>query len=140
MKKLVVDASVAVKWFVPEIHSAAAARLLDPELIISAPDLIGPEFGNTIWKKVRRQEITSDEATEILAAFTALDVEIYPSSILLNSAFALALALDRTVYDSLYLALAIAQDCALVTADQRFHGSVRESPLASHIRWIEDGW
>jgi predicted nucleic acid-binding protein len=140
MKKLVVDASVAIKWFVPEIHSAAADRMLDPELIISAPDLIGPELGNTIWKKVRRQEITAEEASEILAGFSSMDIEIYPSSLLLHSAFALALALDRTVYDCLYLALAVAQDCALVTADQRFHASVRESPLDSHIRWIADEW
>lgn len=140
MKRVVVDASVAVKWFVPEIHSAAAARLLEPEFIISAPDLIGPELGNTVWKKVRRQEITSAEASEILAAFPNVGVEIYPSSVLLISAFALAVALDRTVYDSLYLALAVAQDGALITADQKFHASVIKSPLASHIRWIEDEW
>jgi predicted nucleic acid-binding protein len=140
MKKLVVDASVAIKWFVPEVHSAAAARLLNPELVLSAPDLIGPEFGNTIWKKVRRGELTPEEAAEILIAFAGVDVDTYPSDILLPSAFRLAIALDRTVYDSLYLALAVAQDCALVTADQRFHGSVRDSPLANHIRWIEDEW
>lgn len=140
MKKLVVDASVAIKWFVPEIHSAAAVRLLNTELILSAPDLIAPEFGNTIWKKVRRQEITPEEAAEILIAFAGAGVDTYPSDILLPSAFRLALALDRTVYDSLYLALAVAQDCALVTADQRFHDSVRASPLVSHIRWIEDDW
>jgi predicted nucleic acid-binding protein len=140
MKKLVVDASVAIKWFVPEIHSAAASRLLDPELLISAPDLIGPEFGNMIWKKLRRQEITPEEAAEILTAFPSVGVEILPSGILLLSAFELAVALDRTVYDCLYLALAVAQGCALVTADQRFYDSVIESPLASHIRWIEDEW
>jgi predicted nucleic acid-binding protein len=140
MKKLVVDASVAIKWFVPEIHSAAAARLQDPKLILSAPDLIGPEFGNTIWKKVRRQEITAEEAAEIIIAFAGAGVDTYRSDILLPSAFRLALVLDRTVYDSLYLALAVAQDCALITADQRFHVSVRNSPLASHIRWIEDEW
>jgi len=52
----------------------------------------------------------------------------------------LAVALDHTVYDSLYLALAIAQDGALITADQKFHATVSDSPLASHIRWIEDEW
>jgi len=140
MKRLVVDASVAVKWFVPEIHSTAAARLLEPEHLLSAPDLIGPELGNTIWKKVRRQELTSREAAQILNAFPSVGVEIYPSSALLVSAFELAVALDRTVYDSLYLALAVAQDRALVTADQRFYGSVIESTFASHIRWIDDEW
>lgn len=140
MKRLVVDASVTIKWFVPEVHSAAAGRLLDPLFIISAPDLIGPEFGNTVWKKVRRREITAEEAAEILTVFPSVGVEIYPSGALLVSAFHLAVALDRTVYDSLYLALAVAQDCALITADRRFHASVIESPLATHIRWIEDEW
>ena len=140
MKRVVVDASVAVKWFVPEIHSELAARLLDAELIVSAPDLIGPELGNTLWKKVRRQEITPEEAAEILKAFPSLGVEIYPSSALLGSAFEVAVALDRTVYDSLYLALAVAQDGALVTADQKFHAAVIESTLASHVRWIADEW
>ena len=140
MKRLVVDASVAVKWFVPELHSEAAARLLDPEFIVSAPDLIGAELGNTVWKKVRRQEITREEAAEILTAFPSMGVEIYPSSALLLPAFELAAALDRTVYDSLYLALAVAQNGPLITADRKFHAAVLESPLASHIRWIEDNW
>ncbi len=140
MKRVVTDASVAVKWFVPEIHSAAALRLLDPAFIISAPDLIGPELGNTVWKKVRRQEITADEATEILTAFPKVGVEIYPSGTLLIAASDLAVALEHTVYDSLYLALAIALDCALITADRKFHASVCETALATHIRWIEDEW
>ena len=79
MKKFVVDASVAVKWFVPEIQSAAAERLLDPEIVLSAPDLILSELGNTLWKKVRRLEITSHEAEEIVTAFDSVPVEIYPS-------------------------------------------------------------
>ncbi len=39
--------------------------------------------------------------------------------------------------DSLYLALAVAEDCVLVTADSRFHDAVRGSSLADHIAWIE---
>jgi len=55
MKKFVVDASVAVKWFVPEIQSAAAERLLDPEIVLSAPDLILSELGNTPTLLARAQ-------------------------------------------------------------------------------------
>ncbi|MEO8383259.1 MAG: type II toxin-antitoxin system VapC family toxin [Acidobacteriota bacterium] len=62
MMKVVVDASVAAKWFLPEIHSDAAARLLDPTIALYAPDLIVPEFGNILWKKIRRAEITPVEA------------------------------------------------------------------------------
>lgn len=139
MRRLVVDASVAVKWFVPEVHSDAAAQLLEPGLHLSAPDLIGPEFANTLWKKVRRGELTIANAAEIVKAFPAMDVEIHASRALLPAAFDLARVLDRTVYDCLYLALAIAQNAALVTADAKFHASAVQSPFASHIRWIVAG-
>jgi Predicted nucleic acid-binding protein, contains PIN domain len=138
MKKVVVDASVAVKWFVPEIHSTAASLLLDPEIALYAPDLIGPELGNIVWKKVRREEIGRAEAAEIMNAFAKLPFEIRPSSTLLPAAFELAIALDRTVYDSLYLALAVAEDCALITADAKFHATVATSSLAGHVQWVAD--
>jgi predicted nucleic acid-binding protein len=138
MKKVVADASVAIKWFVPEIHSAAATRLLELEIVVCAPDLIFPEFGNILWKKVRRGELTRYEVDEILTAFSALSVEIHPSSALLAGAFELAIELGRTVYDSLYLALAIAHDCVLVTADAKFHSALSASPVANHVHWVED--
>ena len=138
MMKVVVDASVAAKWFLPEIHSEAATRLLDPTISLYAPDLIVPEFGNILWKKVRRAEITRTEGAEILRAFGALPLELRPSSALLAAAFELAVALDRSVYDSLYLAVAVAEECAMVTADTKFHSVVAASSLASHVRWVED--
>ncbi len=138
MKKVVVDASVAVKWFVPEIHSEAAADLLDPDIVLCAPDLIGPELGNILWKKVRRRELARGEAAEILDAFLAVPFEILSSTILLAPAFDIAAELDRTVYDSVYLALAVAEDCVLVTADAKFHAVVAASPMASHVHWVED--
>jgi predicted nucleic acid-binding protein len=138
MMKVVVDASVAAKWFLPEVHSDAAARLLDPAIALYAPDLIVPEFGNILWKKIRRAELTRDEAREILRAFVALPLELRPSSILLSAAFELAGELDRSVYDSLYLALAVAEECAVVTADAKFHSVLAASSLANHVRWVEE--
>jgi predicted nucleic acid-binding protein len=138
MKRVVVDASVAAKWFVPEIHSAAAERLLDPDIILYAPDLVTAEFGNIVWKKVRRSEITREEGDEILRAFAAVPLEIRPSSVLLAAAFELACELDRSLYDSLYLALAVAEDCVLVTADAKFLAVVAASALESHIEWVEE--
>ena len=138
MRKAVVDASVAVKWFVPEIHSEAAVRLLDAEIALYAPDLISPEFGNILRKKVRRREIGRDEADEIMIAFARLPFEVRPSAVLLPSAFELAIELDRTVYDSLYLALAVAEECALITADAKLHAAIVASGLAPHVQWVED--
>jgi len=138
MKKAVVDASVAVKWFVPEVHSEAAARLLDGEIAIYAPDLIGPEFGNILSKKVRRREITRSDADEIMIAFARLPFEIRPSAILLASAFELAIELNCSVHDSLYLALAVAEDCALITADAKLHAALVAGAFAPHVQWVED--
>jgi predicted nucleic acid-binding protein len=138
MKKVVVDASVAIKWFVPEIHAEAATRLLDLEIALCAPDLIFPEFGNILWKKVRRGEISRDEADEILAAFSAIPLDIHPSAVLLAGAFDLAVELGRSVYDSLYLALAVAEECVLITADGKFHSVVTMSSVANHVLWVEE--
>jgi|SRR6185369_13505561 len=135
MTKIVVDASVAIKWYVPEIHSPAAVRLLEGDFVLCAPDLIGPELANALWKKVRRNEITHAEGDEILAAFDKLQMELGPTRPLLAAAYAAAIALDRTVYDCLSVALAVAQNCPLFTADRKFHSAVVTSPaLAAHIR------
>lgn len=138
MMKVVVDASVAAKWFLPEIHSDAAVRLLDPSIALYAPDLIVPEFGSLLWKKVRRAEVTPVQAGEILRAFAALPLELHPSSHLLASALELAVELDRSVYDCLYLAVAVAENCAMVTADAKFHSVFAATPLARHVLWVED--
>jgi predicted nucleic acid-binding protein len=136
MSELVVDASVAIKWFIPEVESESAVQLLHAGVAFAAPDLIGPELANTLWKKVRRAEITGDEAMAILAAFARLEIEIYPSTVLLPSALELAMNLDRTVYDSLYVALAIARDCDVVTADQKFVAALSGSPFAGRVRLL----
>jgi predicted nucleic acid-binding protein len=138
MKRIVVDASVVVKWFIPEIHSTPAARLLDSDVVLYVPDLISPEFGNILWKKVRRNEIGREDAEEILRAFSRLPFEIRPSAALLPAAFELAVTFDRTVYDSLYLALAVAEDCAFITADAKFHATLAASSFAQHVQWVED--
>jgi predicted nucleic acid-binding protein len=138
MRKIVVDASVAIKWFVPEIHSEAAGRLFDPQIVLCAPDLIVSEFGNTLWKKVRRGDIPREEAEEILASFAALPLDLYPTKVIQSAAFQLALELDRSVHDSIYLALAIAQRCTVITADRKFHAALAASPWGDQVQWVED--
>ncbi|HEV7923411.1 MAG TPA: type II toxin-antitoxin system VapC family toxin [Thermoanaerobaculia bacterium] len=134
--KLVVDASVAIKWYLPEEHSLTAIRLLSGEIVLSAPDLIYAEVGNTLWKKARRGELSHDGAVDIFAMFERVDLEIHPSPRIRSLALTFAMELDCSFYDSLYLALAVDQNCGVITADQRFHTAVKSSPLAHHVRWI----
>jgi len=136
--RVVVDASVAVKWYLEEDHAAPARRLLDGTYELIVPDLFFAEIGNVLWKRWRRGELDDDIIAETLAALDRVPCETRSARPLLSGAMALATSLRRTVYDSLYLALAIDTGARLVTADRRFHASVAASPLAGHILRVED--
>jgi predicted nucleic acid-binding protein len=43
VSRFVIDASVEIKWFIPEVHSAAAQRLLSGNHELLIPDLFFPE-------------------------------------------------------------------------------------------------
>lgn len=136
--RLVVDASVAVKWFLPELHSIRAGRLRDARYALVAPDLIRLEIGNVLWNRVQRNEMTSEAAAGHLEAFDTARTEILRASGLVKAAFHLAVSLRSTVYDCLYLALAVEENCALITADRKFYAAVHASGFAPYILWIED--
>jgi predicted nucleic acid-binding protein len=136
---LVVDASVAVKWLVPEPHADAAHRALTAAAYsLIAPDLIWPEVGNALWKKWRRGELTDDEPTRLLHDLGRAPVKIVASRVLADSAWMFALQYRRPFYDSLYLALASAVGCSLLTADRRLYDALNGTPLAEHLLWLED--
>lgn len=138
MTRLVVDASVAIKWFLREVHADAAKRFLDPNHELMAPDLIWAEFGNVLWKRRRRGEITATTARAMLADFKRFPIATTPVAPIIEVALDIADQLGRSVYDCLYLALATRTECRLVTADRRFCAAVRDSALASHMLWVAD--
>ncbi len=138
MRRFVIDASVAIKWFVPEVHSAAARRLIDSEIVLYAPDFLLVEIGNIAWKKARRGELTTEQVVAIASDLQAMRVEFHRSGDLLMPAVKLAIQLSHPVYDCLYLALGIAHDWIVVTADERFVATVAFTPFAPYVRFIED--
>jgi predicted nucleic acid-binding protein len=134
----VVDASVVLKWFVPEIHSEAARRLLSAEHEFMSPDLLFPEIGNVIWKKVRRGELTADEGEKLTADVSRVAVETVATRGLMVDAHALAITTGLTVYDAMYLALAVRLETALITADEKLARTVAAHPMtAPHVRLVE---
>jgi predicted nucleic acid-binding protein len=137
--EVVVDASVAVKWFVPEIHSEEALRLLDAGFRRHVPVLLHTEVGQTIWKKVyQRKEIVPADGRSILRGLMVTPLEVHAVAPLLEPAFDIALATGRTVYDSTYLALAVALGCKLVTADRKLYNALRASAFAADVTWVAD--
>jgi predicted nucleic acid-binding protein len=138
MKTIVVDASVAIKWFVPEVHSASAAQLLQSNVMLIAPDLICAEIGNILWKKQRSKELTLNIASEILSDFEKLPLIHHESKFLLHTAWEIATKYSCTFYDSLYLALAKTEKCLLTTADRTLCNILKSTPLETSLLWVED--
>jgi predicted nucleic acid-binding protein len=139
VSRFVVDASVAIKWYLPEPHDDCAARLRREGTDLDAPDLLYAEIGNTLWKRVRRGELTTRRAGGIVDAVSRLPIEIHPSRLLAGAALQIACSTGLTVYDSLYLASALLTDGRLVTADRRlFEAARRKAPLRNKVLWVED--
>jgi len=131
---VVIDASVVIKWFIPEAGSDAASRLLASEDRFAAPDLLFAEIANTIWKKVQRGQLTRAESQRLVSDFERIAVDATPCRALANDAHALALITSRSVYDSMYVALALRLNTRVITADERFFHALQSFPdLAGSI-------
>lgn len=122
---LVIDASVALRWFVEAPGSDAAVTLLEGEESLIAPDLVIAEVTNAAWKLVRAGEITEEHGLRIAGAVPSIFASLAGASTLASRAFALARAIDHPVYECVYLALAEARGTRVVTADQRLLDHLR---------------
>jgi predicted nucleic acid-binding protein len=137
---VVVDASVAAKWFLPENGETLADQALvllgkydKKEVRFVVPDLFYVEIASAIWKAVRLGRVPRAFGDQALVLLTQREFATVPSLKLLDQAFQIATAFDRTVYDSLYVALAVQTNSQLITADERLANS-----LAAHfpVKWL----
>ncbi|HLM56801.1 MAG TPA: type II toxin-antitoxin system VapC family toxin [Pyrinomonadaceae bacterium] len=138
MTDYVIDASVAIKWFVPEILEAEAKRWLDPSHILYAPELLLSEVGNILWKKTRLKEITEAEAFQIALELKQAPITLISALDVFPDALTLAQSTGRTVYDCMYLAAAIKQGCQLVTADRKFYDALQLTSRKTYVIWVAD--
>jgi predicted nucleic acid-binding protein len=118
VNSVVIDASIAIKWVIEE-EGTAQSLLLRERATLAAPELMIPECANILWKKVRLNELSTDEALLAARRLQAASIELVPTRSLLEAATRIAIALDHPAYDALYVALAIERDCPFVTADER---------------------
>jgi len=126
LNTLVLDASIAVKWALPlarEPLMNEALRLLkryaDGEVEFIVPDVFWAELGNVLWRGTRQQRWRRDQAETVFADMKERDFDTVPSLILLPEALTIAFRYDRSVYDCLYVALAVESKTELITADER---------------------
>jgi predicted nucleic acid-binding protein len=131
----VIDASVAIKWVVDEPGTTPALRLLRQSLV--APDLLVAECANILWKKVRRKELSEEEASLAARLLARADIELVSMRPLLERATRIAVAIDHPAYDCIYLALAEVRGCDFVTADRALVRKAHATGLGSKVVGLE---
>lgn len=129
----VVDASVAVKWFLDEDGHAEADILSGLGARLIAPSFILLEMANVLWKQQRRGVMDRAVVTQMLSKAPQYFSEFIDGNSLVVTAMELACDHEHPVYDCLYLALTLERDCKLVTADHKLLSRFAKTPLANHF-------
>jgi predicted nucleic acid-binding protein len=126
LKSYVLDASVAAKWVLPRAGEPLAEEALvllaayrAGEVRFIVPDLFWVELANVLWKSVRLGRLSKSTARAALESLVPLAFPTFSAQPLLESAFGIASLFGRSVYDSLYVALAIASGVPFITADEK---------------------
>jgi predicted nucleic acid-binding protein len=133
-KKIVLDASVAVKWFNQEKSTNIALKIrelhINNKLRIHAPDLLLFEVINALrWKPDFDEE-------DVKKAHNSLhNIMINFSKINLDLAIEYAFKYDLTIYDTAYMSLAKKINAQLVTAENKLYRKVNDKDF---IVVIED--
>jgi len=117
--KLVLDASVAVKWFAPEPEAPVALGLLAESASFVAPDIMPLEAAAALLEKERRREVRPGTAAAALIDLDRIGCELIAQAGLLKGATALATAERHGVFVCLYILLARERGLPIATFDHR---------------------
>ncbi len=126
---LVIDASVASKWVLPEPDSDRATALRVTEVNLIAPSLVAAEIGNAIWKGHMRGDVPAAATRDMLRIAIAHFARLVPMEGLAAMALRLAVDLRHPIYDCFYLALAEREAATLVTADTRLLAAAKKTKV-----------
>ena len=132
---VVLDASVILKWLLPEPESALALHFRDEHLKgreqIIVPALLHYEVANVLR---HQSALTDRELTDLFDIIENLGLTVIHLSFLeLEDAMVYARQKNISVYDAAYIVLARRMGCGFVTADEKLIRAVGESfvrPLA----------
>jgi predicted nucleic acid-binding protein len=130
--ELVLDASVAAKFFITEDGSDAARRFVTSDQKFVAPDLLLLELASIAAKRFRRGDIPKDLAIEMVKDSGRLADEVVPAAGLIHRAFQFALQ-GFSAYDGVYLALAEQRGCAVLTVDSKLLSRAQQHGVADLV-------
>jgi predicted nucleic acid-binding protein len=140
VNRIVIDASIAVKWQLSdEADAACALEMLHDyaaeKLVFVAPQIWQYEIANVFNKAVSIGRLTETEGRNAVDMLCALEIELiaFPPPL---EAYTLARKYQRSVFDSLYLAAAETNGIHLWTSDRKLYNTIRDR--FSFVRWIGD--
>jgi predicted nucleic acid-binding protein len=134
----VIDCSVAAKWLFLEEGSSRAENILEEISFFFVPDLFVVELDAVISKKVRKREISSDEAFQKIGERKKLPYKILSYNIFSKLALEISVSLPVTLYDATYIATAIEKQGVVYTADQKLSNVVSNTSLNKYVQSIWD--
>ena len=138
MRTWVVDASVAVKWLVPEdLYEVAKLISGRPDRLV-APRLIITEVANALARKTAQGILNGKEAGYLCGTLPVLLPELIDVDDMIAPALANACQLRHPIYDLIYLETARRLDAQLITADRRFIAKLANTDLARHVTLLSD--
>lgn len=134
MKKLVVDASVSLKWAFEEEDSDIARSLLDAyekrTVLLLAPSLWEYEIVNAISVALRRGKMTSHRSALFFSLLLKASPELIALSDMIRPCLANARKYNISGYDSAYVTLAKEQGIVLISSDEKLVASVADKKIA----------
>jgi predicted nucleic acid-binding protein len=134
----IVDASVAVKWFVAETDSLVADELSASNHRLFAPRLILTEVANALGRKAMTGLMSAAEACVYLRSLPQYFDDVLAVDGLIEPALENACAIRHPIYDLIYLEAARRLDAQLITADRRFIAKIAGTDFARHVTLLSD--
>jgi len=141
MKDCVLDASVVLKWYLPDEHGSDQAislltGMIEGNLNFHSPDLIDYEFINAMWVAGKLGRVSVEDRDNAVKNFLSVDISRVRITKLHEAILKYATEYDRSCYDSAYLALSEIIGVPFITSDKRLYNAVKGK--LSSIIWIED--
>lgn len=127
MEKIILDASVVIKWFTKEQDSDKAIVYLksfyDNKITILVPSLIFYELGNILIKK----KSSKNKTAEVKKKLQDIQLEIKDMGLeWFGKIYENSLDYSISFYDAAYITLMQKYNCEFVTADKKLYKKVKK--------------
>ena len=138
MKTFVIDASTALKWVLEdEDHTDEARQVLKSHLshkiTLIAPDLWAYEVASALQVATTRRRLSRIKAKKLLTLLMEAQPALVAMDTIITECLATAFRFKISVYDSLYLTLALSQKITLLTADRKLIDKTHQSKYIFYI-------